>query len=278
MSRGPQGSCRPASPAPIARCRPAPTATGSHHDGWSNAPALSQRVKSRRPSLTRAGRQASKQPVPPAPDPLLADLTSRETDIPGSSPAGNSIAETAGSSISATQPAPSSSPTRPAPRADRKRALEHPTWTARQGAFSRDRAVPRREPVLRMFLGWAASTAVPVPFGVRSRTKAPLPDVMPGRFTGAVFVAEEKCLGAGFDAAAGQRCRTCVAVVADGLLGGLLWTGYDPSPVPARPAGLARALPGRGWWAGWWTQARHSGGGSDQVQGSEGQGQGDVHH
>jgi len=36
-------------------------------------------VKSRRPSLTRAGRQASKQPVPPAPDPLLADLTSRET-------------------------------------------------------------------------------------------------------------------------------------------------------------------------------------------------------
>jgi hypothetical protein len=41
-----------------------------------------RRVKSRRPSLTRAGCQASKQPVPPAPDPLLADHTSRETDIP----------------------------------------------------------------------------------------------------------------------------------------------------------------------------------------------------
>jgi hypothetical protein len=30
-----------------------------------------------------------------------------------------------------------------------------------RGAFSRDRAVPRREPVLRMFLGLAASAAVP---------------------------------------------------------------------------------------------------------------------
>jgi hypothetical protein len=81
-----------------------------------------------------------------------------------------------------------------------------------RGAFSRDRAVPRREPVLRMFLV-GCQCRHPRPVWGQIRTKAPLPDVMPGRFTGAVFVAEEKRLGAGFDAAAGQRRRTCVAGV-----------------------------------------------------------------
>lgn len=72
-----------------------------------------------------------------------------------------------------------------------------------------------------------------------------MPDAAPDRFTGAVFVAEEKPLGAGFDAAL------------TGLLnlrrGGVLIS----EPVGAK-LGIA-------------------GGGSDQVQGSEGQGQGYVH-
>jgi hypothetical protein len=38
----------------MARRRPAPTAAGSHHNGWSNASALSQRVKSPSPPASRA--------------------------------------------------------------------------------------------------------------------------------------------------------------------------------------------------------------------------------
>jgi hypothetical protein len=56
------------------------------------------------------------------------------------------------------------------------------------------------EPVLRMFLV-GCQCRRPRPVRGQIRTKAPLPDIMPGRFTGAVFVAEEKRLGAGF------RCR-----------------------------------------------------------------------
>jgi hypothetical protein len=78
-------------------------------------------------------------------------------------------------------------------------AAVRPLFSSR-GAFSRDRAVPRRACVTHV-PGVGCQCRRPVPFGVRSRTKGPWPDVMPGRFTGAVFVAEEKRLGAGF------RCR-----------------------------------------------------------------------
>jgi len=108
------------------------------------------------------------------------------------------------------------------------------------------------------------------------KDQSPLPDAVPGRFTGAVFVAEEKPLDAGFDAA--------LTRLANLRRGGALMTslvdcyraGYD-RPGPARPAGLATPSPD---WADEQASRRKlgiAGGGSDQVQRSEGQGQGDVH-
>ena len=103
-----------------------------------------------------------------------------------------------------------------------------------------------------------------------------MPDAVSSRFTGAVFVAEEKPLDAGFDAA--------LTGLANLRRGGALMTslvdcyraGYD-RPGPAGPAGLATPSPDRADEQANGRKLGIAGGGSDQVQGSEGQGQGYVY-
>ena len=78
----------------MAPCRPAPTATGSHHNVWSNAPALSQRVKF--PSPQRHARRLTGQQTarPARAGPAARRPHPRETDILGLITRGNSNTET----------------------------------------------------------------------------------------------------------------------------------------------------------------------------------------
>lgn len=103
--------------------------------------------------------------------------------------------------------------------------------------------VPGRAPFVPHAPGLAAGAAGTLPWG-QIKDQSPLCDAVPGRFTGAVFVAEERHLEAGFDAAQSR--------LADLARSGALSTssvdcygaGYDWSG-PARPAGLATPSPDR---------------------------------
>jgi Bacterial regulatory proteins, luxR family len=79
----------------MAPCRPAPTATGSHHNGWSNTPALSQRVKF--PSPQRHTRRLTGQQTarPARAGPAARRPHPRETDVLRLITRGNSNAEIA---------------------------------------------------------------------------------------------------------------------------------------------------------------------------------------
>ena len=99
-----------------------------------------------------------------------------------------------------------------------------------------------------------------------------LRDAAPGRFTSAVFVAEEAWRPV--PSRSGEASRPASPRCADHRLGGLL------RAAPDRPGsgGACHAVAGPRWRAGLRVRATHSGGGSDQIQGNKGQGQGHVHH
>jgi len=103
-----------------------------------------------------------------------------------------------------------------------------------------------------------------------------LPDAVPGRFTGAVFVAEEKPLDAGFDAG--------LTGLANLRRGGALMTSLVDchragmtDPVRLGPLGSPRRRRTGLMSKPVDAKLGTAGGGSDQVQGTEGQGQGYVH-